>query len=88
MAKQIPDQLLSWKIKLKELITSLGLTQGGFAQQIGVRRRAVCRWLDPTDASIPHMDNLQKIKKLMEANDPKTFKLGRGIGVEGEDYGN
>lgn len=64
----VPVQLLAWKVKLHRLIRDLGLTQQGFANQIGVKRRAVCRWVSLKDASIPHKRHLKLIKQLMVAN--------------------
>ena len=66
----LPEALLVWKGKLIKLIDDLGLTQEQFAAQIGVKRRAVCRWVSFKDASIPHRRHLDKIKVLMNANDP------------------
>ena len=65
----LAPQLVEWKLKLKKLIKDLGLTQQGFANQIGVRRRAVCRWVSLEDSSIPHRRHLKLIRQLMNVND-------------------
>lgn len=72
--KDMPAELIEFKIQLRQLIQDMGLSQGQFARQIGVKRRAVCRWLSMCDTTIPHQRSLDKLKKLFAHQGAKKIR--------------
>lgn len=71
----MPAQLLEFKTQLRQLIYDMGLSQGQFARQLGVQRRAVCRWVSMCDTTIPHQKTLDKLKKLFAHQAAKKVRL-------------
>ena len=61
-------ELAEFKHKVRQLISVMGLTQEQFAKQVGVKRRAVCRWVSDEDFSIPHPNTLGKLRWLIREN--------------------
>ena len=66
--KVMSAELAEFKEQVRKLIAAMGLTQEQFAKQVGVRRRAVCRWVSDEDFSIPHPATLGKLRYLIERN--------------------
>lgn len=77
----MPSELLEFKTQLRQLIHDMGLSQGQFARQLGVQRRAVCRWLSMCDTTIPHEKTLNKLKKLF------AHKAAKQVRIEKESTG-
>ena len=66
--KVMSAELAEFKKQVRDVIESMGLTQEQFAKQVGVKRRAVCRWVSDEDFSIPHPNTLGKLRWLIERN--------------------
>lgn len=66
--KIMSPELAEFKDQVRKLIAAMGLTQEQFAGQVGVKRRAVCRWVSDEDFSIPHPGTLGKLRWLIERN--------------------